>query len=393
VMRRGLAEAAFMVGLFTSLGMLRDVAATSALVQSCGEQMVRQPPGRRYLVLSLGSHVISLALNFGVLSLLGTMVVKGNTLAAAGGDPVVLGIRKQRMMSAVLRGFAMMTMWSPLAVSFAVTQGVIPGLPWWALLKIQLGLAALMMTLGWVMDRLAFPPVARRFVAGPADGGGDWRPILTLTLLVAAIVVAAVSLSALLSVRMVIGAMMVVPVVALLWQVAQQGRPSPSGAAEAAIRFIGRLTVSLPGFRYEAAMLGGAMFLGSVVSAFVLPDSAAALIARLPVPPIMLVVLVAWSVMLLAQIGISQIVTVTVLGSALGNMAHLGLHPLVLASGLMGAWALSACSTPVGAAILSVSRMAEVPVVTVARQWNGPFVVVGALLLGLWMVGLNMVLG
>jgi hypothetical protein len=390
VLRHGLAEAAFMTGLFTALGMLRDAATTSSLVQSCGEQMVRQPPGRRYVVLSLGSHIISLALNFGVLPLLGTMVVKGNTLDSAGGDPVVLSNRKQRMMSAILRGFAMMTVWSPLAVSFAVTQSVIPGLPWWELLRIQLVLALLLLLLGWLMDRLAFPPRSARLVA---DGSGsDWRPVLRLTLLVLAVVAAAVGLAALLSVRMVIGAMMVVPAAALLWRMAQQANHGPSAAIRAAGGFVGRLAVSLPGFRYEVAILGGAMFLGSVISAFVSPDATARVIGMLPLPPILVAVLLAWSVMLLAQLGISQIITVTVLGSALGNLGHMGIHPLVLASGLMGAWALSACSTPVGAAIMSVARMAEVPVTTVARQWNGPFVVAGALLLGLWMLGLALVL-
>lgn len=46
--------------------------------------MVRQPPGRRYLALALGSHLIGLVLNFGVLPLVGAMVVKGNTAEAAG---------------------------------------------------------------------------------------------------------------------------------------------------------------------------------------------------------------------------------------------------------------------------------------------------------------------
>jgi hypothetical protein len=96
--------------------------------------------------------------------------------------------------------------------------------------------------------------------------------------------------------------------------------------------------------------------------------------------------------MALAQIGLSQIVTVSLLGGSLGGLAHLGLHPLVVASGLMGAWALSACSTSVGAAILTVSRLAQVPTRTIARDWNGLFVVLGALLLAAWMVGLSFVL-
>ena len=334
--------------------------------------------------------MISLVLNFGVLPLLGVMVAKGNTLDAAGGDPVVLGIRNRRMMTAILRGFAMMTVWSPLSVSFAVTQEVMHGLPWWHLLPLQVLLASLLMALGWFMDRLAFPPQSLRLPPGRWDT--DWRPVIGLCLLVVAVVVGAVALAALLDVRLVIGAMMVVPAAAVVWLLAQQRDSSPDMLLAALRHFALRLTVSLPAFRYEVAMLGGAMYLGSIVAAFISPEATAAAIARLPLPPLAVVIVLSWTVMVLAQIGISQIVSVTLLGSACSGLSTAGIPPLVLASGLMGAWALSACSTPVGAAVLTVARMAGVPVRTVARDWNGAFVVVGALVLGVWMVILSLVL-
>ncbi|OAN53757.1 hypothetical protein A6A04_14170 [Paramagnetospirillum marisnigri] len=385
VLSRALAEAVFITGLFTSLGMLRDTAQGSALVRDCGEAMVRQPPGRRYAVLSLGSHVISLALNFGVLALLGVMVMRGNTLEAAEGDAKIRDIRKRRMMTAVLRGFAMMTVWSPLSVSFAVTQGAMHGVAWERLLAIQLILAALLMGLGWVMDRRAHPPGIRRFA--DTSSAADARPLLLLSLLIGAIVVAAVSVAAWLSVRMVIGTMLVVPLAALAWLAVQQRAP-----LAAARDFTHRLSRSLPAFRYEVAMLGGAMYVGTVVAGFISPAAAAAAIGGLPLPPIVLVIAMAWSVMLLAQIGISQIITVSLLGSALADLSQLGIHPLVAASGLMGAWGLSACSTLVGAAVLSVARIAEVPAATVARDWNGRFVLAGAVVLAVWMLTLSLVL-
>lgn len=390
VLSRALAEAAFMAGLFTSLGMLRDTAEHSALVRACGEEMVRQPPGRRYAVLCLGSHVISLALNFGVLPLLGVMVLRGNTLEAAAGDKNVQDIRKRRMMTAILRGFAMMTVWSPLSVSFSVTQGAMHGLSWWHLLSLQLVLAVLLMILGWLMDRFTVPAHVRRTVRESIES--NWSPVIRLSLLVLTIVTSAVAVAEFLSVRMVIGAMMVVPLAALIWLIAQQGRTTPVVIGQSCARFARRLTISLPAFRYEVAMLGGAMYFGTVVVAFISPEDTAAFISRLPLPPILLVIAMAWSVMILAQFGISQIITVSLLGGALGNLAQVGIHPMVAASGLMGAWGLSACSTLVGAAVLSVSRMSDVPQRTVAREWNGKFVVVGALLLALWMLTLSMVL-
>jgi len=389
LLSHALDEAAFVAGLFSSLGMLRDTAQSSALVQRCGEQMVRQPPSRRFVVLALGSHMISLVLNFGVLPLLGTMIVRGNTLEAAGGDTEIQSIRKRRMMSAILQGFALMTVWSPLSIAFAVTQVVMHGLPWWHLLVVQLILACLLMTLAWGLDRRAFPPRALR--PPPAEGDDDWKPVLELGLLVAAVVAGAVTIAAILKVRLVVGAMLVVPPAAVLWMVVQQPVLRPSSILSACHGFGLRLTHSLPAFRYEVAMLGGAMFLGTVIAAFVSPEQTAALIARLPLPPILLVILLTWSVMAMARFGISQIISVTLLGSALGNLSQAGIHPLVLASGMMGAWALSACSTTVGAAVMTVARMAEVPVGE-ACDWSRTFVRAGAVLLALWMILLSVVL-
>jgi hypothetical protein len=145
----------------------------------------------------------------------------------------------------------------------------------------------------------------------------------------------------------------------------------------------------MPAFRNEFVILGGAMYLGVVLSAFISPAATSYVIAQVPLPAILVTVILAWSVMALAHCGIPQIVTVTVLGSAFSDLPALGIHPLVLASGLMGAWGLSGCTTPVGAATLTVARMADVTSSVVARDWNGRFVMAGALVLAVWMLALE----
>jgi len=373
-------QAAALIGLFTALGFLREAAEGSPLIQSCGQLMVRQPPGRRYLTLALGSHVIGLVLNFGVLPLIGTMVVKGNTAEAAGGNDRIVAIRQQRMMTAIVRGFATMTVWSPLSVSFTVMQSAVPGLNWWPLLGVQLVLTALLMALGWFLDRRAFPTPPNPATAESQD----WRPAWRLAALVGGVVAASVALAEILGVRLVVGAMLVVPPAALVWLIAQH-RSLPS----ALVHLGRRLTVSMPGFREEVTMLGGAMFLGTILVAFIPPGETARLVGLIPLPPVVVLIGAAWSVMALSQLGISQIVSVTILGGALQALAAHGLPPLAVASGLMGAWALSTCSTPVGAVVLSIARLANVPMRVVARQWNGRFVILGALVLAAWLVLLS----
>ncbi len=390
ILHHGLTEAAFIVGLFTTLGMLRDSAQSSPLIRRCGELMVRQKPGRRYAALCLGSHLIAMILNFGVLPLLGIMVAKGNTLEAAKGDPAIKAVRNRRMMTAILRGFALMTVWSPLAVSFTVIQQAVPGLVWWRLLPLQILLSLLLMGWGWALDRMEFPT---RGNLPSGDGEeSDFRPVLELAALVGSVMAASLALAEILGTRPVVGAMMAVPLAAFLWLRHQQSGPPLARATTAVRIFSSRLCVSLPGFRSEVGILGGAMFLGTVIGAFVTPDDAARFLALVPLPPVALAVLIAWGVMGAAQLGISQFVTIAVAASAIGSLTKAGIDPLVLASGLLGAWALSACTTPVGAAVMSLARVAEVPVIEVVRVWNGRFVLVGAVLLAVWMMLLSYLL-
>ncbi|MGE4279139.1 MAG: hypothetical protein AB7G62_06090 [Magnetospirillum sp.] len=378
ILSKAAIAASSIIGLFAALGFLREAAETSPLVQQCGELMVRQPPGRRYLVLTLGSHLISLVLNFGVLPLLGTMVMKGNTLEAAGGEQRIVDIRTRRMLSAMLRGFAMMTAWSPLSVSFAVTVVVIPGLDWTHLLPLQAGLASLMLALGWYLDRRAYPPSSRPRATG--EQRTDWLPAWRMTALVAAVVCTSVALAETLGVKLVVGAMLTVPPSALVWLWWQKRQPA------LVLKELGyNVLRNMPNFRDEVAMLGGAMFAGTIAAAFLSPDSIGALVQGLGLPPLVLVILLAWSIMALAQLGVSQIASVTLLGGALVHVAP----PLVLASAMMGAWGLSASSTVVGAAVLTVARIGGVSVKVVGRDWNGLYVLSGGLLLAVWLVVLE----
>lgn len=390
VLLHGLSGAAFVIGLFSTLSLLRDAAETSTLVRQCGELMVRQPPGRRYLVLSFGSHLISIILNFGVLTLLGTMIQRGNTLESAGGDARIAGIRTQRMMTATLRGFAMMTVWSPLTVAFTITQSSIPGLDWGVLVPLQMVLAVLLLGLGWGLDRRAFPaPLARPMPAAMGESPG-MRPVAGLTALIAAVVTGSVVLAGLLSIRPVVGAMMVVPVSAWIWLTVQRWPIDGFSAPGTALLRLGkRLTISMPAFRNEFVIVGSATFMGIVGAAMIPIETTAALLSRLPLPPAVIMVLLVWAMMAAARYGVPQIVSVALVGHAISSIGVPGYHPLVLASGLMGAWGLSACTTPVGAATISIARMSGVTTQTVAREWNGLFVASGATLVGAWMLGLS----
>ena len=396
---QALDDAGMLIGLFTALNMLRDAAQSSALLQRCGSVLVRQPPGRRFLALSLGAHLVGLVLNFGVLPLLGTMVVRGNSLAAAGGDPEIVAIRQQRMMTALMRGFALMTVWSPLSVSFAVTEAVVPGVNWARLLPLQGLLTILLLALAWGLDRRAFPPRLVVPQGGRDPEPGDGAAVGKMLALVLGVVGLSVAMAHLVHVRLIEGAMVVVPVAAWLWLAVQRALPSLSAvgwgrALVGAVPELGRrLRVSLPEARNEVAILGGSLFLGSLLGSWIPSSALAWLVETLHLPALALAIMLSFSVIVLARLGISQLITVTLIGHALSHLTGLGLNPAVLASGLMAVWSLSICVTTVGAAVLWIARMSDVPIAKAGWGWNAAYVVIGAVVVAVWMIGLSFVPG
>ena len=67
---------------------------------SLGDYLTRQPPGRRYLAIHTGGHAMGVLLNFGTLSLLGPLIVRG-----VGGDPGGRACRGGRARATAIVGF------------------------------------------------------------------------------------------------------------------------------------------------------------------------------------------------------------------------------------------------------------------------------------------------
>ena len=98
IITRGLETAAFIGAFFTALSTLRTVAQTSPSIQRAGTFLAGQPPGRRYVALTLGGQVFALLLNYGSLQLLGSLAT-GN--ANAEPNLEIRGHRMRRMLLGV----------------------------------------------------------------------------------------------------------------------------------------------------------------------------------------------------------------------------------------------------------------------------------------------------
>lgn len=371
---------AFFATFVVALSMLRLPAYRSRLVRRCGQSMLLQPPSRRYPILSLGSALFGIILNIGVLNLFAAMIEKSNTLSAAQGRAWVREARQRRMMLALLRGFSLAPLISPMGIGVAVVLSSLPQVTWPQLAPYILGAAALIFMAGWAVDYFTGPhPPANKTYVTPS-----LRPLAQFSVLLIGIVALVFSIAWLLDLRLPIAALLGAPTGALLW-LAWQRRRLGYGGLPAAITAVHRqLPWLLSPSANEIVVLGAAGYLGHVCVGLVDTQQLAPLLAVLDPLGTLNAVLAMLMVVGLAQIGVNPIVTVTLLVGLLPTLGIEGLTPELIGASLMVGWALALMSSPMTASMLILSRFTGVPATRIGYRWNGRFLVAAIPLLALW---------
>nr|WP_301282083.1 hypothetical protein [Halomonas sp. 707B3] len=371
---------AFFATFVVALSMLRLPAYRSRLVRRCGQSMLLQPPSRRYPILSLGSALFGIILNIGVLNLFAAMIEKSNTLSAAQGRAWVREARQRRMMLALLRGFSLAPLISPMGIGVAVVLSSLPQVTWPQLAPYILGAAALIFMAGWAVDYFTGPhPPANKTYVTPS-----LRPLAQFSVLLIGIVALVFSIAWLLDLRLPIAALLGAPTGALLW-LAWQRRRLGYGGLPAAITAVHRqLPWLLSPSANEIVVLGAAGYLGHVCVGLVDTQQLAPLLAVLDPLGTLNAVLAMLMVVGLAQIGVNPIVTVTLLVGLLPTLGIDGLTPELIGASLMVGWALALMSSPMTASMLILSRFTGVPATRIGYRWNGRFLIAAIPLLALW---------
>jgi hypothetical protein len=371
---------AFFATFVVALSMLRLPAYRSRLVRRCGQSMLLQPPSRRYPILSLGSALFGIILNIGVLNLFAAMIEKSNTLSAAQGRAWVRAARQRRMMLALLRGFSLAPLISPMGIGVAVVLSSLPQVTWSQLAPYILGAAALIFMAGWAVDYFTGPhPPANKTYVTPS-----LRPLAQFSVLLIGIVALVFSIAWLLDLRLPIAALLGAPTGALLWLAWQRRRLGYGGLPVAITAVHRQLPWLLSPSANEIVVLGAAGYLGHVCVGLVDTQQLAPLLAVLDPLGTLNAVLAMLMVVGLAQIGVNPIVTVTLLVGLLPTLGIEGLTPELIGASLMVGWALALMSSPMTASMLILSRFTGVPATRIGYRWNGRFLIAAIPLLALW---------
>jgi hypothetical protein len=369
--RRGAGYGAF----FLALSSLRDAAETSPLVRRCGQHLVAQPPGRRYAALTGGGHLFGIILSYGAIELLGAMVMRANTLEAAGGSDEIRAIRSRRMLMAIYRGFCVMNCWSPLNLMTAVVSTAVPAAPMRLLLPLAFIVSLGMTALGLLEDRLTAP--RGRGTAGVRPHSADsWSIHLRIVALVLLVMLLAEIGSLTLHITLVATITLVVPLVGFGWVLVQSRRFVVRGKAAAVLprilgvlrRRAGRFLLRVPAFRSEATVLAGSGFMGVAVGGALPASALAPVIVHLP--PLVVALLVPVLLIATGQIGLNPVAVIALLGAAMPDPTLFGVPPAVLAFACMLGWGLAVNMTPMSASAITTARWAGVSPWTVSTAWN-----------------------
>ncbi|MBR9763352.1 MAG: hypothetical protein GYB53_07480 [Rhodobacteraceae bacterium] len=383
-------SASFLVFFLLAVGLLNLVAAQTRLVRRCGELLIRQAPGRRYLMLTAGAHAMGLFLSIGSVGLLGTMVYRPTPDNGDAETLRIAGIRARRMATAILRGFSCIPMWSPTSVTIAILLTSFHEVSWFAYMPLGLGGAVVFIAVGWLADRMSYkrPALPSGEARKQADADLAELGVCALRILsvVACITVGGWAISTALDLRFFVGILLgMVPIgFSWLWLELRATRPAPRLPA------MGRILRD--GLRQRAANQHGevAIFACAGMIGVLLPPllDTAALSTWLSDNGISSFAVLAGAcagVVAIAMLGVGPVTTVAVFARILPELHTLEISPHLSVFALSLGWSIAITIAPASTTLRILANAVKLPLLKLGLgwSWREMLVVYGLFLLSL----------
>lgn len=375
----GLQRAGFLASFILLMGLLREAAVTSPAVGTCGHYMTQQPPQRRFIAVFAGSHLFSVLINLGSLSLLAPIIQRGVRRGRGLDEPLdeIGRVRERRQLSAALRGFAWIMVWAPTAVTQAVLPVLIPGIDPLRLITLGLLMAALMLAVSWAEDLVRWLPLRRRLMARGAlpkrdDLAFPLDAFARLGLVCGALFGLTVLFKVLGGVNIVAGVMLAAPIILVGWIAAQHRGAARRAETGRQLRQVA--LVALPGGVREACSLAAAGYIGTLAARLV-PIERLDTSGLEALPAWVFMSLLSVLVWLGGQVAFSPITTTVFLGSLVAALPAqvLPVEPTLAALAIAAGTAICTTGAPFASGTLMLARASGYSGVTLAWRWNAAY--------------------
>ncbi|NQW00394.1 MAG: hypothetical protein HQ483_11895 [Rhodospirillales bacterium] len=353
----GFARAKTFLMLFFAVTWLRMPASDSPSIRAARRMIINQPPGRRYLYLATGVHVLGSVLNLAGLSLLSTMVERQR-------DPIL----RRRMLTALMIGFVSASSWSPFYVAMVVVLLAVPSLEWLDVAGWGIGLAVLAIAIGWMYDRFEW-----RHARGNSDPVVPVplpaRERLQVATILVSLIVLVIGFVEWAGVSIPVALALIAPPYAIIWYAMNPQHGDDAGARAGQI--VSQVLGAIPGLRNEAFIFVGATVFGVGVSSLIpSADLTQWLDTYVPYVDLRLALLV-YSILAIGAFGLHAVIAVILVGEVLPPEV-MGVDDWVLGVSLLGIWGLSTLVNPYSGTTLYLARATGLSAFTIAWRWHPP---------------------
>lgn len=362
-------KAAFFAAFIYLVTLLKEAAARSDSVLKLGTYLTKQPPGRRYYSLAFGGHAMGVLLNFGAISLLTPLIQRGAKTAST---PQQAADQEQQQISALLRGFSWMIMWSPTALTQAVLFSAFPQIDLVVVIPLGLISAFVMIMLGRFENRISWRKTTQSNSSEPQSlpirAAIRFSVVCLLLICLTGGVVFFANVSA------AIALMLVAPFVMIIWVFEQEYSfnliSAFSNTGRSLSQILGQSSAMLG---RSAVTLGAAGFIGEAAARLAPIDVLANYLEVLNVPSWLLLISLPVIINLCGQIALSPILVVVFLSSVINQLPVLPADPNLIVFALGAGWALSMTASPNASATLLISGISGIAPTTLTWRWNGVY--------------------
>jgi hypothetical protein len=333
-----------LAGLMLAVMLLSNVLARTEDLQKISVSLFGGKPLARYLSLAFGTSLVSVPLNFGSVAVVGSLV--GERIRRNGDSESTRNATR-----AVLRGFGVAPMFSPLSISVVLTLTLLPQVSLLSLLLLAVPFSVVMVLAGlhWREPE----PLQSTERSVNRAGAGSWLRF---------------------------GGLILAICVGVLWLSHRFGLSYAHAVALSCLaavflyRILGWLKrenpplASMANVSNELAIVGGSAFIGAVLSGVVLGQ-----ISGQPELPVWLWALLAagvpWVFFAAGLAGMNPIIIATLIGGILGSLWP-GAAQLGLAIGMVTGWGITAFGTPFAANALIMERLTGYRTRDASFRWS-----------------------
>ncbi len=367
VFRSAISQATFLMGFLLFLALLNEAALNSNSVKKCGSYLTNQPANKRYFSIFIGTNLMAILFNLGVISLLSPLIKKD----VKGNEEKIEVIEKRQVIS-MLRGFSWCAVWSPTAIAPIVLIELINGVD-----RLKWSIYGLLITIiicfvGWIEEKLQTRSISQfnsnTFIQEKFPIK-DFLKFFSILMFLFGLTIFFTFIS---NDTIVYGLVISCPIVMVLWIVFQNlhSKQSFSLILE---NFSNIFFCSLPKNSSIIIALCCSGYIGIITSKMISIDYISGIFNFFLIPKYVFLIFISVIMIPFSLLGVSPIMMAVFFGSILGGIPILPVDPTLVALAVSAGWALSMTSSPFATVVLLISKLNNYSTIKLTLIWNWLF--------------------